>query len=105
MPNTILRDQNTSLRGQNEAIRRKDTLKQYAEELWADAIKKQATIEEIEYNSRALQDQIYSNRCSNSLILDAFYKLLLPKDEAKMNRSAKELTDHALQSLSKKNNS
>ncbi len=92
------------LRGQNEAIRRKDTLKRYAEELWTDALKKYAAVEEIERKSRALQDQIYSNRCSNPLILDAFYKRLLPKDEAKMNRSAKELADEVLQSLSKKSN-
>jgi hypothetical protein len=92
------------LRGQNEAIRRKDALKRYAEELWMDAIKKHVAVEEVERKSRVLQDQIYSNRCNNPLILDAFYKRLLPKDEAKMNRSAKELAEEALQSLSKKNN-
>jgi hypothetical protein len=91
-------------RGQNEAIRRKDILKRYAEELWTDAIKKQIPVEEIERKSRGLQDQIYNNRCNNPLILDAFYKSLLPKNEAQMNRSAKELADEALQSLSKKSN-
>ncbi len=35
---------------------------------------------------------------------DAFYKSLLPKNEGQMNRSAKELADEALQSLSKKSN-
>ncbi len=91
------------LRGQNEAIRRKDTLKRYAEELWTDAIKKRVAVEEIERKSRGLQDQIYNNRCSNPLILDAFYKRLLLKNEAQMNRSAKELADEALQSLGKIN--
>src|SRR6266567_1958278 len=91
-------------RGQNEAIRRKDTLKRYAEELWTDAINKRISVEEIERKSRGLQDQIYNNRCSNPLILDAFYKSLLPKNEGQMNRSAKELADEALQSLSKKSN-
>jgi len=61
-------------------------------------------VEEIERKSRGLQDQIYNNRCSNPLILDAFYKSLLPKNEGQMNRSAKELADEALQSLSKKSN-
>ncbi len=88
-------------RGQNEAIRRKDTLKRYAEELWTDAINKRIPVEEIERKSRGLQDQIYNNRCNNPLILDAFYKRLLPKNEALMNRSAKELADEALQSLGK----
>jgi len=91
-------------RGQNEAIRRKDTLKRYAEELWTDALKKRVPVEEIERKSRGLQDQIYTNRCSNPLILDAFYKHLLPKNETQMNRSAKELADEALQSSSKKSN-
>jgi hypothetical protein len=92
------------LRGQNEAIRRKDALKQYAEELWTDALKKCVSEEEIERKSRALQDQIYNNRCSNPLILDTLYSRLRPKDEAKMNRSAKDLVDEALQNLSKKSN-
>ncbi|SRR5260370_5861249 len=92
------------MRKQNEAIRRKDALKQYAEELWTDALKKYIAIEEIERKSRALQDQIYNNRCSNPLILDMFYKYLQPKNENQMNRSAKELADEALQSLSKQNN-
>jgi len=90
-------------RRQNEAIRRKETLQQYAEELWNDAIKKRVPVEEIAYKSRGLQDQIYNNRCNNPLILDAFYKRLQPKNEAQMNRSAKELADEALQSLGKKN--
>ena len=91
------------LRGQNEAIRRKDELKRYAEELWADAIRKRVPVEEIERKSRGLQDQIYNNRCNNPLILDAFYKRLRPKNEAQMNRSAKELVDEALQSLGSSN--
>jgi hypothetical protein len=91
-------------RGQSEAIRRKDELKRYAEELWTDAVKKHVPIAEIEHKSRGLQDQIYNNRCNNPLILDIFYKYLLPKNEAKMNRSAKELADEALQSLSKNGN-
>jgi hypothetical protein len=92
------------LRGQNEAIRRKDTLKRYAEELWTDALKKRVAIEEIEHKSRSLQDQIYNNRCSNPLILDVFYKVLQPKNEAQMQRSTKELVDEALQSLAKNTN-
>ncbi len=92
------------LREQNEAIRRKDTLKRYAEELWTDALKKRVAVEEIEHKSRNLQDQIYSNRCSNPLILDVFYKVLRPKNEAHMQRSAKELVDEALQSLAQNTN-
>ena len=86
-------------RGQNDAIRRKDILKRYAEELWTDTIKKQMPVEEIERKSRGLQDQIYNNRCSNPLILDAFYKSLLPKNEGQMNRSAKELIVYGMFSL------
>jgi len=44
-------------RGENEAIQRKDELKRYAEELWDDAIKKHVPAEEIERESRSLQDQ------------------------------------------------
>ena len=80
-------------RGQNEAVRRKEELKRYAEELWTDAMKKSVSIAEIERKSRGLQDQIYYNRCNNPLILDMFYKYLQPKNEAQMNRSAKELAD------------
>ncbi len=92
------------LREQNEAIRRRNTLKQYAEELWTDALKKRVAVEEIEHKSRNLQDQIYNNRCSNPLILDMFYKILQPKNEVQMQRSAKELVDEALQSLAKNTN-
>lgn len=91
-------------REQNEAVRRKEELKRYAEELWTDAIKKRVPVEEIEYKSRGLQDQIYNNRCNNPLILDAFYKYLRPKNEAQMNRSVKDFTEEALQSLGKNNN-
>src|SRR5262249_6279113 len=79
------------LREQNEAIRRKNTLKRYVEELWTDALKKRVAVEEIEHKSRNLQDQIYSNRCSNPLVLDVVYKILQPKNEAQIQRSAKEL--------------
>jgi hypothetical protein len=92
------------LREQNEAIRRKDILKRYAEELWTDALKKRIAVEEIECKSRNLQDQIYNNRCSNPLILDAFYRFLQPKNEAQMNRSAKEFVEEALQSFAKNTN-
>ncbi len=88
-------------KGQKEAIQRKNELKRYAEELWTDALKKRVTVEEIERKSRGLQDQIYSNRCNNPLVLDAFYEYLRMKSEAKMNRGAKEFVEEALQSLSK----
>ena len=91
-------------KGQNETIKRKDELKRYAEDLWTDAIKKRVPVEEIEHKSRGLQDQIYSNRCNNPLILDAFYRHLRSKNEVKMNRSAKELTNEALQILDKNSN-
>ena len=49
--------------------------------LWADALKKQVAVEEIEPKSRALQDHICGDYCSNPLILDIFYEHLLPKKE------------------------
>jgi hypothetical protein len=91
-------------RGQNEAIRRKDELKRYAEFLWTDAIKKRVSVEEMERKSRGLQDQIYNYRCKTPLILDAFYKYFRTKNEAQMNRSGKDLTVEALQSLGKSSN-
>lgn len=87
------------VRGQSEAAQRKDKLREYAEELWTDAIKKHVPPQEVERKSRGLQDRIYDNRCNNPLILDAFYWWLLPRNEAHMNRSAKELVSEAMQSL------
>lgn len=87
------------VRGHSEAAQRKDKLREYAEELWADAIKKHVPVQEVERKSRELQGRIYDNRCNNPLILDAFYRWLLPRNEAHMNRSAKELVDEAMQSL------
>ncbi len=84
---------------QNEAIQRKNKLKSYVEELWRDAIKKHVPVNEIEQRSRELQDQIYNNRASNPLILDRFYRHLLPKNEAEMNRNAKDLVNEALKNL------
>ena len=69
------------------------------EELWRDAIKKHVPVNEIEQRSRELQDQIYNNRASNPLILDRFYRHLLPKNEAEMNRNAKDLVNEALKNL------
>lgn len=86
-------------RQQSEAAKEKDALKQYADNLWRDAIKKHTAIKEIECKSRELQDHIYHNRSSNPLVLDIFYRHLLPKDEVHMNRSAEELVTEALQNL------
>lgn len=91
------------VRGQRAAAKRKDELRQYAESLWVDAIKKHVPIEEIERKTRELQDQIYNNRSKNPLILDVFYKLLQPKNEAHMNRSTKELVAEAMQNLGRGN--
>ncbi len=89
------------VRNQTEAAKQKDNLRQYADDLWKDAMRGRSSVTEIERKSRELQDRIYQNRGNNPLVLDMFYKRLLPKNEAHMNRSAEELIAEALQSQGK----
>lgn len=85
--------------GQLEAANEKEELRKYAEELWRKALKKELPIQQLEKESRTLQDEIYYNRRSNPFILDWFYKRLRNEHEEEINKGAEELVNEALQSL------
>lgn len=87
--------------GQTEAANEKEELRKYTEELWTKALKKELTVQEIDQESRHLQDEIYHNRRSNPFILDGFYRHLQRENEEFINRGAEELVNQVLQILSK----
>ncbi len=90
--------------GQTEAANEKEELRKYTEELWTKALKKELTVQQIDQESRHLQDEIYNNRRSNPFILDWFYNRLRRENEEFINRGAEELVNQALQSSNKNSN-
>ena len=60
-------------RGQTDAANDKEELRKYTEELWRKAMKKELTSQQLEKESRTLQDEIYNYRRTNPFILDWFY--------------------------------
>jgi len=87
--------------GQTEAANEKEELRKYTEELWTKALKKELTVQQVDQESRHLQDEIYNNRRSNPFILDWFYNRLRRENEEYINRGAEELVNQALQSVAK----
>ena len=88
-------------RGQTDAANDKEELRKYTEELWRKAMKTELTPQQLEKESRTLQDEIYNYRRTNPFILDWFYKRLRNEHEEEINRGAEELVNEALQSLAK----
>ena len=86
---------------QKDAAERLDGLKNYIEELWVKAVRNEITPEQIERESRDLQDIIYDCRSNNPLIYDIIYKYLRDSQEEQMNKGTEELTEEYLRSLSK----
>jgi hypothetical protein len=87
---------------QNDAAARLDELKNYVEELWAKALRDEITPEQIERESRDLQDIIYDCRSNNPLIYDRIYRYLFNAQEEQMNKGAEELVEEYQKSLSLK---
>ena len=88
-------------RGQIDAANDKEELRKYAEELWRKAMKKELSPQQLDKESRNLQDEIYNYRRTNPFILDWFYRRLRNEHEEEINRGAEELVNEALQSLTK----
>ncbi len=88
-------------RGQTDAANDKEELRKYTEELWRKAMKKELTPQQLEKESRTMQDEIYTYRRTNPFILDWFYKRLRNEHEEEINRGAEELVNEALQSVAK----
>ena len=79
-----------------EAARRLDELVIYSRRLWDDALSKTISDDQLESNSRRLQDEIFEHRSKSPLILDLYYGLFRDDDEVLMNRSSEILVDQAL---------
>ncbi|MFN6476460.1 S-4TM family putative pore-forming effector [Nostoc sp. DedQUE07] len=86
-------------RKQREAIETLERLKDYVENFWVDIINKKLNPDQIERESRELQDGIYDYRCNNPLIFNWIYNLLRNSQEEAMNKGAEELVEEALRSL------
>lgn len=86
-------------RKQREAIETLERLKDYVENLWVEMINKKLNHEEIERESRELQDGIYDYRCNNPLIFNWIYKLLRNSQEEEMNKGSEELVEEAIRSF------
>lgn len=86
----------------NEAASRLDELVRFANTLWTSALTRKD--DEIDANSRRLQDEIFEHRSKSPLILDFYYKLFRDKNETLMNRTSEMLVQEALSSIDKKGN-
>jgi hypothetical protein len=82
---------------QNDAANEKEELRKYSEELWRKAMKKELTSQQLEKESRTLQDEIYNHRRTNPFILDWFYQRLRREHEEEINRGAEELVNEAIE--------
>ena len=77
-----------------KSINRVDELRKSAVELWEKALEG-IDPEELTYESRNLQDEIYNHRWKSPLILDRFYKFFKKTDEKLMYKTAGELAKEA----------
>ncbi|MGZ4061404.1 MAG: S-4TM family putative pore-forming effector [Bacteroidia bacterium] len=75
-----------------DSIIRLKELIHFAEAIWQDTISGKGEMEIIE-NSRRLQDEIYTHRSQNPLILDSIYKVFRNSDEQLLNKSAEHLIE------------
>ena len=91
-------------RKQHDAAERLDRLKSYVEDIWAKAIKNEIALEQIERESRDIQDAIFDCRSNNPLIHDIIYRYLRNAQEEQMNKGANELAEEYFGSLSRRNN-
>jgi flagellar basal body-associated protein FliL len=77
-----------------EAANNLDRLRESAERIWSNALAG-ATTQDLEAESRNLQDLIYDNRRKSPLIQDRIYNLLRGHQEAQMNKGAETLVAEA----------
>lgn len=72
---------------------RLEQLSCYITNVWNNIIAGNLTNEQLEIESRRIQDGIYDNRTLSPLIYDFFYKKFRSKDELTMNRAAEILVE------------
>jgi hypothetical protein len=76
-----------------------DRLKEYSEDLWAEAISGRSTPEVLTTESRRLQDAIYDNRRTSPLIFDWMYRYLQTGHQEQANKGAETLIEEAEKAL------
>jgi hypothetical protein len=81
---------------QMKASTRSRRLKEHAEDLWEKSLKGDLPVEEIDRESRELQDELFVSRRDDPLIFDWVYERLRDEFEAQMNKGAEELAAEAL---------
>lgn len=85
----------------NDAASGAVKLKEYAENIWAEALRNTISPEELTTRSRQVQDEIYEHRRRSPLIFDWLYQRLRDQHETLMNKGADSLVDEALESRGK----
>jgi hypothetical protein len=78
-------------RKQRDAADTLDKLRNQAEGLWAKAVDRALSPEQLTQGSRDLQNEIYDHRRSAPLIFDWIYERLRKSSEGRMNKAADEL--------------
>jgi hypothetical protein len=81
-----------------DSIKRLDELLQFVDQLWKRAIKECASEQTLTLESRRLQDEIFTHRSNNPLILDFIYDRFRANDENIMNVASKRLVEEAMNS-------
>jgi hypothetical protein len=81
-----------------DSIKRLDELYSFAADIWNKAINECETADVLLLHSRRLQDEIFTHRSNNPLVMNFIYKRFRDNDEVTMNTTAEKLVQEALTS-------
>jgi hypothetical protein len=82
-----------AIQSNRDVVRRRRQVQDRAESLWNDAIQGRRPIEELAFESRALQDEIWTLRLTSAPLFDWAYTLYRARQETCMKESAQQLVD------------
>ena len=88
----------TQFMEQKDAAVRLERLKDHMHKLWGDA-KRDVSVEQLNYASRTIQDEIFEGRRKNPLIFDWVFKMFRGRHEQEMQYSTAQYVDEARQKL------
>ena len=88
-------------REHNQAADSLDRQKEYCGRAWRSAMAGNATVAELEAQSRELQDEIFEHRRRNPLVPDRIYRWMVKKYGGHLRKAALERIDEALNSINR----
>lgn len=85
---------------QREAVGSLDTLRTHIDSVWTDAIKSKLTLQDLESESRRIQDIVLDSRSKNPMIFDFINNIIRSRHQVSMNAKAEEMVNEAIGSNS-----